>query len=72
MTMPNNDAEQSERVIELRLPSRLGYEKVAMDAASSLGRHAPFRPAHRSRRRGHVAERNVGSLAPWEHRHRAW
>ena len=42
MTMPNSDAEQSERVIELRLPSRLGYEKVAMDAASSLARRMGF------------------------------
>jgi serine/threonine-protein kinase RsbW len=42
MTMPNRDAEQSERVIELRLPSRLGYEKVAMDAASSLARRMGF------------------------------
>jgi serine/threonine-protein kinase RsbW len=42
MTMPNSDSEQSERVIELRLPSRLGYEKVAMDAASSLARRMGF------------------------------
>ena len=42
MTMPNSDTEQSERVIELRLPSRLGYEKVAMDAASSLARRMGF------------------------------
>ena len=42
MTKPNSDAEQSERVIELRLPSRLGYEKVAMDAASSLARRMGF------------------------------
>jgi serine/threonine-protein kinase RsbW len=42
MTMPNSDSEQTERVIELRLPSRLGYEKVAMDAASSLARRMGF------------------------------
>jgi serine/threonine-protein kinase RsbW len=42
MTMPNSDSEQSERVIELRLPSRLGYERVAMDAASSLARRMGF------------------------------
>jgi serine/threonine-protein kinase RsbW len=42
MTKPNSDGEQSERVIELRLPSRLGYEKVAMDAASSLARRMGF------------------------------
>jgi serine/threonine-protein kinase RsbW len=42
MAMANNDAEHSERVIELRLPSRLGYEKVAMDAASSLARRMGF------------------------------
>src|SRR5689334_12591351 len=40
--MSNIDAEHSERVIELRLPSRLGYEKVAMDAASSLARRMGF------------------------------
>jgi serine/threonine-protein kinase RsbW len=40
--MPNSDAEHSERVIELRLPSRLGYEKIAMDAASSLARRMGF------------------------------
>ncbi|NJK78728.1 MAG: ATP-binding protein [Chloroflexaceae bacterium] len=32
----------SEKVIELRLPSRLGYERVAMDAASSLARRMGF------------------------------
>jgi serine/threonine-protein kinase RsbW len=42
MTMPNSDPEQTERVIELRLPSRLGYERVAMDAASSLARRMGF------------------------------
>ncbi|HEX5690736.1 MAG TPA: ATP-binding protein [Roseiflexaceae bacterium] len=42
MTMPNSDSESNERVIELRLPSRLGYEKVAMDAASSLARRMGF------------------------------
>jgi serine/threonine-protein kinase RsbW len=42
MTSPNNDEEQTERVIELRLPSRLGYEKVAMDTASSLARRMGF------------------------------
>lgn len=31
-----------ERVIELRLPSRLGYEKIAMDAATSLARRMGF------------------------------
>jgi serine/threonine-protein kinase RsbW len=40
---PNDQAESSpERVIELRLPSRLGYEKIAMDAASSLARRMGF------------------------------
>ena len=42
MIKPNSDAEHEERVIELRLPSRLGYEKVAMDAASSLARRMGF------------------------------
>lgn len=31
-----------EKVIELRLPSRLGYERVAMDAASSLAKRMGF------------------------------
>jgi serine/threonine-protein kinase RsbW len=42
MTNPNSDSEPIERVIELRLPSRLGYEKVAMDTASSLARRMGF------------------------------
>ncbi len=33
-----------ERVIELRLPSKLGYERVAMDTASSLARRMGFQP----------------------------
>ena len=42
MTSPNSDNEPVERMIELRLPSRLGYEKVAMDTASSLARRMGF------------------------------
>src|SRR5215211_1800402 len=42
MIKSNSDGEHEERVIELRLPSRLGYEKVAMDAASSLARRMGF------------------------------
>jgi serine/threonine-protein kinase RsbW len=42
MTSPNTDADIPERVVELRLPSRLGYEKVAMDAASSLAKRMGF------------------------------
>ena len=42
MTSPNSDNEPTERIIELRLPSRLGYEKVAMDTASSLARRMGF------------------------------
>ncbi|NJP06528.1 MAG: ATP-binding protein [Chloroflexaceae bacterium] len=45
----NNDvtrAEQSEKIIELRLPSKLGYERVAMDAASTLANKMGF---HRDR-----------------------
>jgi len=42
MTSPNSDSEPIERMIELRLPSRLGYEKVAMDTASSLARRMGF------------------------------
>ena len=36
--------EPIEKVIELRLPSRLGYERVAMDTASSLARRMGFNP----------------------------
>lgn len=31
-----------EKIIELRLPSKLGYERVAMDTASSLARRMGF------------------------------
>ena len=34
-----------EKKIELRLPSKLGYEKVAMDTASSLARRMGFEEA---------------------------
>ena len=34
--------EPLEKVIELRLPSKLGYERVAMDTASSLARRMGF------------------------------
>jgi serine/threonine-protein kinase RsbW len=42
MTSPKSDNEPVERMIELRLPNRLGYEKVAMDTASSLARRMGF------------------------------
>ena len=42
MTGPTSDNEPIERMIELRLPSKLGYEKVAMDTASSLARRMGF------------------------------
>lgn len=42
MTTSNNEPEAIERVIELRLPSRLGYEKVAMDTAASLAKRVGF------------------------------
>lgn len=42
MTGPSSDNEPIERMIELRLPSKLGYEKVAMDTASSLARRMGF------------------------------
>jgi serine/threonine-protein kinase RsbW len=34
--------ESGERMVELRLPSRLGYERVAMDAASTLAKRMGF------------------------------
>lgn len=39
---PDTAVPTPERVIELRLPSRLGYERVAMDAASSLAHRMGF------------------------------
>lgn len=42
MTTSNNEPDAIERVIELRLPSRLGYEKVAMDTAASLAKRVGF------------------------------
>lgn len=42
MSTPNSDSDATERVVELRLPSRLGYEKVAMDTAASLARRMGF------------------------------
>ncbi len=40
---PTHEATQlHEKIIELRLPSRLGYERVAMDAASSLASRMGF------------------------------
>ncbi len=41
----SNDTSQNgplEKVIELRLPSKLGYERVAMDTASSLAKRMGF------------------------------
>ena len=35
-------SKESDRVVELRLPSRLGYEKIAMDAATAMGRRMGF------------------------------
>lgn len=42
--MSSDPAEQRsvEKIIELRLPSKLGYERVAMDTASSLARRMGF------------------------------
>jgi serine/threonine-protein kinase RsbW len=34
----------TEQVIEMRLPSRLGYERIAMDTAASLARRMGFAP----------------------------
>jgi serine/threonine-protein kinase RsbW len=42
MSDETQETSQSEKVIELRLPSRLGYERVAMDAASSLANRMGF------------------------------
>lgn len=42
MANVSHDADHEERVVELHLPSRLGYEKVAMDAAASIARRMGF------------------------------
>jgi serine/threonine-protein kinase RsbW len=42
MSDETSPPEHREKVIELRLPSRLGYERVAMDTASSLARRMGF------------------------------
>ena len=42
MLNKKSDNDQNKKEIELRLPSKLGYEKVAMDTASSLARRMGF------------------------------
>jgi serine/threonine-protein kinase RsbW len=42
MTKDTSSPDQNEKVIELRLPSKLGYERVAMDTASSLAHRMGF------------------------------
>ncbi|PDW03425.1 ATP-binding protein [Candidatus Viridilinea mediisalina] len=42
MSDETSQPERLEKVIELRLPSKLGYERVAMDTASSLARRMGF------------------------------
>jgi serine/threonine-protein kinase RsbW len=42
MSDETSQPEYIEKVIELRLPSKLGYERVAMDTASSLARRMGF------------------------------
>lgn len=42
MSDETSQREPLEKVIELRLPSKLGYERVAMDTASSLARRMGF------------------------------
>jgi serine/threonine-protein kinase RsbW len=44
MSEDTTQREPIEKVIELRLPSKLGYERVAMDTASSLARRMGFHP----------------------------
>lgn len=42
MSDDTSEAKPREKMIELRLPSRLGYERVAMDAASSIAHRMGF------------------------------
>jgi serine/threonine-protein kinase RsbW len=42
MSDETSQPEHQQKVIELRLPSKLGYERVAMDTASSLARRMGF------------------------------
>ena len=51
-----SDDELSERIIELRIPSRLGYERVAMDAASSIARRMGFQSERIDALRTAIAE----------------
>lgn len=44
MSDETSQREPVDKVIELRLPSKLGYERVAMDTASSLARRMGFHP----------------------------
>lgn len=52
---PQED-ELAERIIELRIPSRLGYERVAMDAASSIARRMGFQSERIDALRTAIAE----------------
>lgn len=42
MSNSNSETKSFEKVIELRLPSKLGYERVAMDTATSLAKRMGF------------------------------
>lgn len=42
MSEPDTASDDLERVIELHLPSRLGYEKVAMDTATAMAKRMGF------------------------------
>lgn len=40
--LSSHEQERGDRLIELRLPSRLGYEKIAMDTATAMARRMGF------------------------------
>lgn len=42
MEQSRYDTATTDRIVELRLPSRLGYERVAMDTAAALARRMGF------------------------------
>jgi serine/threonine-protein kinase RsbW len=53
---------EDDRVVELRLPSRLGYEKVAMDAATAMGRRMGFNAERIDSLRTAISEADTNAI----------
>ncbi len=63
MTNDHADADTDEsRFLELRLPSKLGYEKIAMDAASALARRLGISNDRIERLRTALAEAIINAI----------